>query len=316
MISTDLSLPMRAHIELTSRCNFKCITCKHGYISYGSDIDDNICDIIIKEILPNIEEVELQGTGESLLSHNFDRIFEAAQKNNCYIILITNGSMLNQQRIKQFVNSKMQIVFSLDGSDSSTFKKHRPVGDFDKISENIRNLHVLRDNTKPNSLSTVINMVLTKYNVNSIKNMIDYASKMGIDHLFVSEVRHCMPDDNQWDNLRLDNIPERETLISNIVSASQYAKEQHIGFTFNPYDKKHIIKKKICPSPWKHIFITAEGRVSFCCELNSYFGHLKNESFEKIWNGNKMIKFRNDMLIGNYHCKCTNCCLPWGITHE
>ena len=69
------SFPERLHLELTSRCNYKCITCKHGYVNYGEDLDDNILEIILNELMPHLKELELQGTGESLLSSRFMKVF-------------------------------------------------------------------------------------------------------------------------------------------------------------------------------------------------------------------------------------------------
>lgn len=314
-MNTNIAMPKRAHIELTSACNFKCITCKHGYIQYGHDIDNNVCEVIIKEIIPNLEEIELQGTGESLLSKKFNRVFDSVLENKqCKITLITNASLLNKTIIKKFIDTNMQIVFSLDGSNEDIFHIHRPIGDFNKIVNNIRLISDMKQNMHSSNLSTVINMVLTKYNLYTLKEMIDFAKKMNIDYLFVSEVRPCMPDEKQWNNLRL-NI-NQDDLLRIINSAKEYADVKKLGFSFNPYRINDVIKKKICPSPWSHIFVSADGDVSFCCELNHVFGNLKEKAFTDIWNSVHMNDFRNKMLLGEYHHRCMTCCLPWGITHE
>lgn len=316
MTDRKLPFPKRAHVELTSICNFKCITCKHGYIHYGQDMDDNVCDILIHEIIPHLEEIELQGTGESLLSHNFNRVFdEIIKTSDCKLLLITNASLLNKEYIHKFVRANMQIVFSLDGANDEIFHKHRPVGDFNEIRKNIELLRDMKKEFPLSRLSTVINMVLTKHNMHSIKKMIDFAIGMNIDYLFVSEVRPCMPDTAQWDDLRLDRNEMRDDLWCNIIMAEEYAKQNNLGFRFNSYHKTPIVQKEICPSPWQHVFISADGNVSFCCELNSSLGNLKEMSFETIWNGDRMNLFRNQMLLGEYHAQCLRCCLPWGITH-
>ncbi len=142
----NFDFPVRAHIELSSRCNFRCLTCKHATDNSGQDMTDNTCDVIIKEIIPNLNELEMQGTGEALLNRNFERVFDAASQNNqCHIVLITNASLLNNRIIQKFVRSNMRLVFSIDGSNSDSFSMQCPVGRFDKVVEMIK---LVRDERK------------------------------------------------------------------------------------------------------------------------------------------------------------------------
>ena len=317
-MSLDLShsFPERLHLELTSRCNYKCITCKHGYVNYGEDLDDNIINIILNDIMPHLKELELQGTGESLLSSKFMKVFQSAQENNCKVTLITNASLLTEDIIRKFVRANMQLVISLDGADSETFKVHRPTGDFDKIKSNLEMLSKYKRDSNNDLFSLVINMVITNYNYQTISDMLSFAKQYGVDYVYASEVRECMPDKKAWDKLRIDNATNREEIIRSINNACEYSKEIGIGFTFNPYIKNHKLCKTLCISPWKHMFVYANGDISVCCELNTVFGNITNSSFKDIWNGEKLNQFRNDMILKNYDYHCTNCCLPWGLTNE
>lgn len=312
-----LNYPERVHVELTSRCNFKCLTCKHGYESYGEDLDDDVCDVLVNEIIPNLKEIELQGTGESLLSHNFSKVFNAAiESKNCRLILITNASLLTDEYIEKMVESNMQLVVSLDGSDIETFKMHRPIGIFEIVIKNLYKIQAHREKIGNTDFSFVINTVVTRKNLKKLRNMIDLASNIGVDYLFASEVRECMPNKRMWDEFRLDNYENREQLNKLIIECKEYAKGKNVGFNFNPYLEEKAQKKKVCISPWKHIFIFANGDVSVCCELNKKFGNIKADGFKNIWNSEKLNDFRNNMLFQDYDKHCLECCLPWGITYE
>jgi MoaA/NifB/PqqE/SkfB family radical SAM enzyme len=70
----DFLYPKRLHLELTSRCNYNCIICKHGYREIGNNISNRLKDVIIDELIPNASLLELQGTGESLLSEDLEDI--------------------------------------------------------------------------------------------------------------------------------------------------------------------------------------------------------------------------------------------------
>lgn len=308
--------PERLHVELTSRCNFKCVTCRHGFESYGEDLSDDVCDALISHIIPNLKEIELQGTGESLLYENFQKIFYAAKENNCRLVLITNASLLNRELIQAFVESNMQLVISLDGAKESTFKQHRPIGNFDRIISNLKMIKECRSSGQNDSFSLLVNTVVTKLNYFELNEMIDLASQCSIDFVFASEVRECMPDKKTWEKLRLDNCDNRDELMKFIFSTKQYAKQKGIGFFFNPNKINMARKKNICISPWKHLYLYANGDLSVCCELNTKFGNINTSTFKDIWNSEKLNDFRNNMLMREYDHHCLSCCLPWGIMNE
>jgi MoaA/NifB/PqqE/SkfB family radical SAM enzyme len=257
----------------------------------------------------------LQGTGESLLNPRFEQIFDAAAADESRRLdLITNASLLNRELIHRFIKSNMQLVISLDGSDKIEFTLQRPIGNFDAIMNNLYIIQAARGNAVK-SFSCVINMVCTRLTCNSVHKMIDLAVEIGIDFLFVSEVRPCMPDE-EWEKLRLDNIEDRSAFDAYIANCTHYAAAKNIGFNFNAYSENKAIKKKVCAAPWRHIYLYSNGDISSCCELDRKYGNLQKEHFNSIWNGEVLNIFRSNMLMGKFEPRCLNCCLPWGLTHE
>lgn len=309
--------PKRLHIEVTSRCNFKCLTCKHGFVNYGNDMSETILKTVIEELLPYANEIEMQGTGESLLSPNFNRLFDATkQYPNIKKILITNASLISEEQISDFVRSNMELIVSLDGASFDSYRLNRPVGDFGKIMSTLKKIGEEREKNGNSKFSYIINMVATRENFHCIAELINLAKQIGVDFVHISEVRECMPDKSTWDRLKLDQYDERSIFETYVSNCAILAEETGVGFSFNPYEKRNQIKKKICVSPWQHVFIGADGEVKFCCEQNFVIGNLLHESFDEIWSGEKATEFRNCMIEGSYHSICRNCCLPWGITYE
>jgi radical SAM protein with 4Fe4S-binding SPASM domain len=306
----------RIQIELTSKCNFKCLTCKHGFEDYGEHLDDKVCDVVCYDIIPYSKEIELQGTGESLLSPHFHRVLNTAIQHSCYVILITNASLLNDDLINKFISANMQLIVSLDGANANTFSLHRPIGSFSDIINNLSKIVRYKVNHSCSNFSLVVNMTVTKLNYREIPQMIELLSSLGIDYLFASEVRECMPDRTIWDSFRLDNIKDRAEFDTKIKQYAELAQTHELGFSFNPYLQEKKLKKKICPSPWKHLFVKANGDISVCCELNNYFGNLKTDTIQEIWNNTNLNAFRNEMLLGVYNRHCLNCCLSWGLPYE
>ena len=306
----------RAQLELSSRCNYKCITCKHGYSECGEDLSSAICDMLIKDVLPNLSVLELQGTGESLLCPRTSDFIRAAADNNTEVTLITNGYLLDDEMIESLVSAGVQLVVSLDGSNEALYAAHRPVGSFSKVIGNIERLSNIRQASPSTSFSLVVNMVLTKLNRFDIPDMIVLLSKLGVDYLFVSEVRECMPDTKIWESVNLLSESLSSEFKAMIADCESLAKSKGLGFAFNPNVKPNGAQKHVCESPWKHIFISSNGEVSVCCELGITFGNLHNQNLTEILSSEKLVRFQTDMLNGEYDKHCLCCCLPWGLPYQ
>ena len=305
----------RAQIEVSSKCNYKCVTCRHGYYEYGQNLPPKICNILIQDILPSLNVLELQGTGESLLNGMTSQLIKAAG-DNTEITLITNGSLLTDEIMNILVSERAQVVISLDGSNEEIYELHRPVGSFSKVIRNVQRLNEIRRGVHDCGCSIVVNMVLTRLNIMDIKNMIELVSSLGLDFLFVSEVRRCMPDSKVWDNLNLLSESSTQDFKSMIRDCEDFASKKGIGFRFNPNLKPAGIKKKVCPAAWEHIFVSSNGDVSICCELPKFFGNLNVQNISEILSCRKLKEFQYDMLNGCYDQHCLNCCLPWGLPYE
>lgn len=305
----------RAQIELSSRCNYKCITCKHGYQDYGEDLSAAICDMLINDVVPNLKTLELQGTGESLLCSKTQDFLGAVFSGTTEVTLITNGLLLDDKIINKIVEAGTQLVISLDGSNEAVYSAHRPVGSFGIVTHNIKRLNEMRNKLNDKGFSLVVNMVLTKLNCNDIPDMICLLSGLGVDYLFVSEIRECMPDVNAWEKLNLLSESSTAEFRDMLDNCKALAKNKGIGFSFNANAKPNGIKKSICESPWNHIFVSANGDVSVCCELGIVFGNLHEQSLDEILSCDKLLKFQKDMLEGKYDSHCVNCCLPWGLPY-
>lgn len=76
--------------------------------------------------------------------------------------------------------------------------------------------------------------------------------------------------------------------------------------------KKDVLESKaFCIKPWVHLHVSVYGKVTPCCQAawnDSYaFGDINQESFEDIWNGEKMRAFRIAMLQDNFNFRCHHC---------
>ena len=74
-------------------------------------------------------------------------------------------------------------------------------------------------------------------------------------------------------------------------------------------DKDYALKKskRFCMLPWTHLHSWPDGRVLPSCmaPMNEILGNLKDQSFEEIWNSEKLRKMRVAMINDKPTKECT-----------
>ena len=76
-------------------------------------------------------------------------------------------------------------------------------------------------------------------------------------------------------------------------------------------DKDYALKKskRFCMLPWTHLHSWPDGRVLPCCmaPMDEILGNLKDQTFEDIWNSDKLKKMRVAMIEDKPTKECTRC---------
>lgn len=76
---------------------------------------------------------------------------------------------------------------------------------------------------------------------------------------------------------------------------------------------EELLKSKyFCIIPWVHMHVTCKGNMSACMSLLEGpsalgFGNLNEQSFEEIWQGEKIRNFRKRLLSGKQNHNCKKC---------
>jgi len=62
-----------------------------------------------------------------------------------------------------------------------------------------------------------------------------------------------------------------------------------------------------CPAPWNTATILGNGDVMACCMPGTVVGNLNRETFESVWNGARMRRFREKVNTDDPPAPCANC---------
>ena len=141
-------------IELTERCNNKCIHCyinlpEHDHQAQKKELTtDEIKDVLVQAADLGCMSVRFTG-GEPMLRHDFDELYLFAKKLGMKIIIFTNATLVDQQKIELFEKFPpgAPIEVSVYGMTKETYEGvSRAPGSFEAA---FHGMQLLLDNNIP-----------------------------------------------------------------------------------------------------------------------------------------------------------------------
>jgi len=185
-------IPIHANLELTHKCNFKCIHCYQTPMK-----DSKQKELSLNEWKTIIDILKKKGTifltligGEVTLNENFIKIYEYAYKKNFKISIDTNGSFINNEIIESISLLKpLSVEITLYGISNDTYKKFTGVcNGWDIVKKNI--VDIVNKGIKV-KLKTVGNII----NEKEIVQMKQFSDRLGVGFKFYSKI-NCYTDGN------------------------------------------------------------------------------------------------------------------------
>jgi len=206
--AADLRIPLSGSIDLTYRCNLRCVHC---YLS-GSRLQPEHKEMDTLKILSVLDEITEAGClnllitgGEPLLRNDFPEIYSHAKKNGLLVTIFSNGTLITQKILELFEDLPPYIIeISLYGATAPTYEKITGVtGSFEKCMQGIRQLH---DRNLKVRLKTIL-MTLNSHEFFAIQNI---AKDSGIKFRFDAAIFPCKDGDKAPLELR---VPADDAII-------------------------------------------------------------------------------------------------------
>jgi len=184
-------LPATGVLELTYRCNHKCLYCScpwendiDGYPKYVKGDELNLSewkramDILEKN---GVKNLSLSG-GETLLKPELADILAYIREKNVFnkgkhIVVISNGLAMSEEFLSLFKKYRVHLSLSLPGIN--TFEKHTGVDNALGV------LHWLK-RASQEGVQTTVNVTVTKINYHELRETISYALIAGADTLLLN----------------------------------------------------------------------------------------------------------------------------------
>jgi len=321
--------PFHVNVDVTRRCNLRCVGCRYHSpeVSLPSPGDQTILDISFELLEKLCDELKTMGTrefiligeGEPLLHPNIFEIISMAKRAGFRTTLVSNGTLLDQNRIQCLLDSKLDVLrVSLWANSPEEYAQQYPGTDpvyFGRVLEGLKALHLHKKKSQSKVPYVIFHQPLNRYNFKKIDSRIDLAQDAGVNAVVFS------PFYSQRGNLcSLSLSPEEErSLFFNLIQLKKRIKPLPLNHRIDQTLLRYRIGKSVweklpCYIGWISTRIKIDGSVLPCNPCNIIMGNLKETRFHEIWNNTSYRNFRRQAMFReglaslSPHCDCEYCC--------
>lgn len=294
--------PSYVEIEITTRCNKKCIFCEH---TYWKESPDNISFeefIQIAGQFPNLKWINLTGEGDPFLNKDFLNILEYLKKKNVMVYFGDSFDLIDENIAKKLVDLDIDGIYvSMDAATKETYEKIKVGCNFEKVVKNIKRLVEFKKVKNTPLPELCFRYIVTTLNYHEIPKFVELVRTFGNGKELGDGSRiHFIgllvfPEIRQY---HLPDIPE-EIQIEAIDKKKEINDGAEVVFTHTEPKRFPPINRCLA---WMEPYIMMKGYVLPCCAImmsNSRdflrkhsFGNLYEKSFKEIWNSERYRTFR------------------------
>lgn len=343
--------PYKIELRYTKRCNLDCLSCwRTKYngesLDYSKEISKERCLKIVEEAAElNVKEILLTGGGEPLIKKSlFDSVIEKIKKLNISGMVVTNGTLFDEQLIEKMVRINWDgIIFSVDGPDAKTNNLlRRGSKPFKKVLEALQHFNRYKEKYNSSLPKLSLSPVISNRNYHKLPEFVQFAAETNISDINFQ----LLVENNKVAELMSLNRKERKELHDLIPKSIELAKKRGIscnaeslyeeGLMKNNTSKGNLIKEDgrefsgddflsaPCYRPWYYISIHPDGSVQPCSNIpqkeEDYEDidkkqmeqvrseNIKNKSLSEIWHGDYFKTYRRRILNKNIFPWCEICC--------
>lgn len=176
-------VPSAGLLELTSRCNLRCVHCYLGAQEQHWDPRRRARELSLEKLLSIIDEIADAGCmflgitgGDPMVHEHFAEVYRHACERGIKVSVLCNGVLVRDEVVELFREyPPTQVEVSLYGATRETYEAVTEVpGSYVKCLNGIRKL-------VDNGIPVLLKTVLMKLNAHELQAMRDIAAGLGVD---------------------------------------------------------------------------------------------------------------------------------------
>lgn len=308
-------------IEVTTRCNLRCVTCPVTVLSgQWPNLDLPWTTFLrLADAFPRTKWVHLQGWGEPLLHRRIFDMLELAKAAGCRVGTTTNGTRLTLAAAERLITLGLDVLaVSIGGASATTHEAIRAGSDFAKLLANLRAFTALRAKRRATAPRLELLFLMTRSNLAELPAAVELAADIGADELVATNLDYAITpalEAERAASLAAPPAAHREL----IERARTRARARAIDFRASALAPREVA---VCDlNPLRILYIAVDGSVSPCVYLGVTaqheiprrfdgrdspvapvrFGNLNEQELLEIWESEPCRAFRrhfSERLLG------------------
>lgn len=339
--------PIQAHIDLTNRCNLRCICCWNrspllpesdrlpGWEKWQLEYD-RVLGLVDELSAMQVKRIILSGGGDPLLYPRIFDVLRYVRSRGMSGMLVSSMTAAAPGAVQEILSSGAdQLLVSLWASTPETYSKVHPgcSGEvFERVISLVGDLVARRRDCMSPEL--IIMNVITNLNFHEFPRMIDLAIRLGASRAWFQLV------DVQVKSLRglLLSREQLDSLVRSIDSAASLYEDRVAPWQRDILDFTLLRRRALnslapeghyqtdfidgipCYMGWAETRILANGDVCPCCKADRHpLGNVHAAGFREIWDSPQYREFRWRAKMfpkGDVYFNKINCgraCDDWGL---
>jgi len=274
-----LGIPLSVHLDLTYRCNERCIHCYLDHDDHGEMTTSEIKGLLTQLADAGVFFLTLSG-GEVLMRRDFFEIVEHARRLLFNVKVKTNGVMIRvaeAKRLREMAVEQIQI---------SVYSHHAEVHDAitklpGSYKRTIEAIHFL----KAQGLKVVIANVLMVANAGDYAGVMALAREMDVPYTMDPTITPKMDGDTSILNLRIDG-----TELQQVFHDRSLVGDVDEFCAPPPPAGDDIMDGYPCSAGHTACYISPYGDVFPCVQFPLPCGNVRKQEFLEIWQNSQQLR--------------------------
>ena len=314
--------PVFANIEITTRCNLDCIYCARKFIRPETKEMKRAQFNRLLDLLPHAYRVTIVGLGEPLLHPGLADFVNDIERRKRRSGIVTNAMNLDKEKSETVLQAGLSsVAFSLDAAEPKTLAKLRAGSDFSQIIDNIKRFMAISRKRK-STISSAVFSAISQSSVDELDGLADLVSNLGVHVWMITDLNYRQHVSESLSSCNENDMAQKirraiTKAFGNRLPVLPVRALEAFGLKkryqkFIPLSPDFLFRRSTvhqwCHSPWQTIPVGVNGDVTICdCQPDKVIGNLFRQPLSEIWNGERMMAFREQMTSDSPPEVCLVC---------